>query len=89
MECFNCNQPATKQLSLDADFGFLNVCDSTVCKEKVESDLKRFQEIYENSKERQGRTKQQVQSSEQAMAYAIIGCSIILFILTIISFLKK
>lgn len=89
MECFNCNQPATRQLSLDADFGFLNVCDSTVCKEKVESDLKRFQEIYENSKDRQGRSKEQFEFSEKIVNFAIIGCSIILFILTLISFLKK
>ena len=50
MECFNCNRPATKKLSLDADFGFLNVCDSKICKERVELDLKRFQETQVNLK---------------------------------------
>jgi hypothetical protein len=89
MECFNCNRPATKKLSLDVDFGFLNVCDSTVCKEKVELDLKRFQETYENSRNRQGRSKEKVEASERAVAFSIAGMVVITLILILISFLNK
>jgi hypothetical protein len=89
MECFNCNRLATKKLSLEADFGFLNVCDSKICKERVELDLKRFQETYENSRSRQGRSKEQVEASERAVAFSIAGMVVITLILILISFLNK
>jgi hypothetical protein len=89
MKCFNCNRPAIKKLSLEADFGFLNVCDSKVCKEKVESDLKRFQETYENSRSRQGRSKEQVEASEKAVVFAISTMVVITLTLILISFLNK
>lgn len=89
MKCFNCHQPATKKLSLDEDFGFLNVCDSKICKEKVESDLARFQETVENSRNRQGRSKEQIEASEKAVVFAITGMAIIVFTLILISFLNQ
>ena len=89
MECFNCHRPATKKLSLDPDFGFLNVCDSKICKEKVELDLARFQETLENSRNRQGRSKEQVEASEKAVVFAITGIAIMVLTLILISFLTK
>ena len=89
MECFNCHRPATKKLSLDADFGFLNVCDSKICKEKVELDLARFQETLENSRNRQGRSREQVEASEKAVVFAITGIAIMILTLILISFLTK
>ena len=89
MECFNCHQPSTTKLYSDPEFGFINVCDSLHCKEKAISDLKRFSDIADNNKNRQGRSIEQVLSSEKAVAFAIIGLGLILFILTLISFLKK
>jgi hypothetical protein len=76
-------------LYADPEFGFINVCDSSYCKEKAISDLKYLSDMADNNKNRQGRTEQQVEASERAMAYAIIGLTLATFILTIISFLKK
>lgn len=89
MECFNCHRPATKKLSLDEDFGFLNVCDSKICKEKVELDLARFQETLENSRNRQGRSREQVEASEKAVVFAITGIAIMILTSILISFLNK
>lgn len=89
MECFNCRQLATKKLSLDEDFGFINVCNSKICKEKVELDLARFKKAAENSRNRQGRSKEQVEASERAAAFAIAGAAIMVLVLILISFLTK
>lgn len=89
MKCFNCNRPSTKKLSLNADFGFLNVCDSKVCNKKLESDLKLFQEIYKNNRNRQGRSKEQVEASERADVFAISTMAVMVLTLILISFLTK
>ena len=87
MECFNCNRPAKIKLAIEPDFGDIYVCESTFCKEKAESDLKCLLEIAENARDRQGKSREQVEASEK-----IITISIVLFMLVgliiIISLLK-
>lgn len=85
MECFNCNEKATTKLSIEPDFGEIYTCSSQSCKDKARSDIERF----ENQKYRQGKRKDQVEFTERALAWTLIGFILATAIISLASIINK
>jgi hypothetical protein len=85
MECFNCHEQATTKLSIEPDFGEIYTCSSQKCKDKARSDF----EIFESTKYRQGRRKDQVELAEKTIAWALIGIIMITCVIIIASIANK
>lgn len=85
MECFNCNEEATTKLSIEPDFGEIYTCSSQKCKDKVRSDIERFESI----KYYQGRRKDQVEFAEKATAWSIIAIIAAACFITLASIINK
>lgn len=85
MECFNCNEKATTKLSIEPDFGEIYTCSSQKCKDKAKEDIERFESI----KYYQGRRKNQVEFSEQAVAWSLIAIIIAACVISLVSIINK
>jgi hypothetical protein len=79
-----CGKPSDRKISFEPDLGFIHFC-SRKCKDKFVSEMERSNEIEENNKYRQGKSKANYEASMKVLTVTGIILTIVV-IFAIISY---